>query len=82
MFVAGNRTTAAVGFDRTGEECYVTIASHSDVVIAAVTAGRAEFVRLHRAGHIDDETLHHLDLDVLAAVAAKSETPNSALAPS
>ena len=42
---------------------------------AAVTAGRAELVRLHRAGRIDDETLHDLehdlDLEELAAAAAK-----------
>jgi CPA1 family monovalent cation:H+ antiporter len=53
----------------------VAIASHFDVIIAAVAAGRAELVRLHRAGCIDDETLHDLehdlDLEELAAAAAK-----------
>jgi CPA1 family monovalent cation:H+ antiporter len=57
------------------EERNVAIASHFDVIIAAVAAGRAELVRLHRAGRIDDETLHDLehdlDLEELAAAAAK-----------
>lgn len=71
------RTRATVGdaFDGTAEERSAAIASHFDVIIAAVTAGRAELVRLHRTGSIDDETLHDLehdlDLEELAAVAAK-----------
>ncbi|MEG3148556.1 Na+/H+ antiporter [Sphingomonas sp. ZT3P38] len=52
------------------------IARHFDLVIAAVAAGRLELVRLHRAGDIDDKTLHNLELDLdleeLAAVAAKN----------
>lgn len=51
------------------------IAAHFGLVIAAVAAGRTELVRLHRAGDIDDETLHNLerdlDLEELAAIAAK-----------
>jgi CPA1 family monovalent cation:H+ antiporter len=69
------RATAADAFDGTVEERNAAIASHFDVIIAAVTAGRAELVRLHRAGQIDDETLHDLehdlDLEELAAAAAK-----------
>jgi hypothetical protein len=69
------RATAADAFDGTVEERNAAIASHFDVIIAAVTAGRAELVRLHRAGRIDDETLHDLehdlDLEELAAAAAK-----------
>jgi CPA1 family monovalent cation:H+ antiporter len=69
------RATAADAFDGTAEERDLAIASHFDVIIAAVTAGRAELVRLHRAGDIDDETLHDLehdlDLEELAAAAAK-----------
>ena len=52
------------------------IAAHFDLVIAAVAAGRTELVRLHRAGDIDDETLHNLehdlDLEELAAIASKT----------
>ena len=49
--------------------------AHFDIVIAAVAAGRAELVRLHRAHEISDETLHNLerdlDLEELGAIAAK-----------
>lgn len=40
--------------------------SHFDVVLAAIAAGRAELIRIHRAGLIEDEVLHDLehDLDV------------------
>lgn len=52
------------------------IQAHFDVVLEAVAAGRRELVRLHRAGDIDDETLHELerdlDLEELSAIAAKS----------
>lgn len=40
------------------------INSHFDVVLAAVAAGRAEVVRMHRARDIDDETLHMLERDL------------------
>lgn len=69
------RATAADRFEGTVEEQTLAIASHFDVIIAGVDAGRAELVRLHRTGRIDDETLHDLerdlDLEELAAVAAK-----------
>ncbi len=69
------RATAGEAFDGTPEERTEAIARHFDVIIAAVAAGRAELVRLHRAGQIDDETLHDLehdlDLEELGAVAAK-----------
>lgn len=69
------RATAGEAFDGTAEERNEAIARHFDVIIAAVEAGRAELVRLHRAGQIDDETLHDLehdlDLEELGAVAAK-----------
>ncbi|MFK0165496.1 Na+/H+ antiporter [Rhizobium sp. NPDC090279] len=50
--------------------------AHFDVVLEAVATGRRELIRLHRAGDIDDETLHELerdlDLEELSAIAAKS----------
>ncbi len=50
--------------------------AHFDVVLAAVATGRRELIRLHRAGEIDDETLHELerdlDLEELSAISAKS----------
>jgi monovalent cation/hydrogen antiporter len=52
------------------------LVAHFDVVIAAVAAGRAELVRLHRARDISDDTLHNLerdlDLEELGAIAAKN----------
>lgn len=51
--------------------------AHFNVVVAAVGAGRAELVRLHRAGEIDDETLHELerdlDLEEMAAISQMSQ---------
>ena len=48
--------------------------AHFTTVIAAIRAGRAELVRLHRADLIDNETLHalehDLDLEELGAIAA------------
>ncbi|WP_434665494.1 Na+/H+ antiporter [Paraburkholderia sp. A3BS-1L] len=38
--------------------------AHYDVVLAAVSAGRAEVLRLHRAGLIDDAMLHMIERDL------------------
>lgn len=40
------------------------IQSHFDVMLAAIAAGRAELVRLHREGRIEDEVLHDLERDL------------------
>jgi monovalent cation/hydrogen antiporter len=40
------------------------IRAHFDVVLDAVAAGRAELVRLHRKGMIEDEVLHDLERDL------------------
>ena len=37
---------------------------HFDVVLAAIAAARAELIRLHRAGLIEDEVLHNLERDL------------------
>ncbi|SEV96968.1 Na+/H+ antiporter [Luteibacter sp. 329MFSha] len=37
---------------------------HYDVVLAAIAAGRAELLRLHRSGRIHDELLHYLERDL------------------
>lgn len=37
---------------------------HIDVVVAAISAGRAELLRLHRAGLIEDEVLQDLERDL------------------
>ena len=50
--------------------------AHFDLVLEAVATGRRELIRLHRAGEIDDETLHELerdlDLEELSALSAKA----------
>jgi hypothetical protein len=50
--------------------------AHFDLVLEAVAPGRRELIRLHRAGEIDDETLHELerdlDLEELSAISAKA----------
>ncbi|MBS7543808.1 Na+/H+ antiporter [Ancylobacter oerskovii] len=50
--------------------------AHFDVVLEAVRAGRAELLRLHRSGDIDEETLQELerdlDLEELGALAEKA----------
>jgi Na+/H+ antiporter len=50
--------------------------AHFDLVLEAIKAGRAELIRLHRAGDIDEATLHELehdlDLEELSAISAKS----------
>jgi monovalent cation/hydrogen antiporter len=50
--------------------------AHFDLVLAANAAGRAELLRLHRAGQIDDRVLHELERDLdfeeLSALSAKA----------
>jgi monovalent cation/hydrogen antiporter len=40
------------------------IRAHFDAVLAATAAARAELVRLHRQGLIEDEVLHNLERDL------------------
>jgi Na+/H+ antiporter len=40
------------------------IKPHFDVMLTAIAAGRAELIRLHRQGRIEDETLHDLERDL------------------
>lgn len=40
------------------------VQSHYDVIREAVAAGRAELLRMHRAGEIDDATLRELERDL------------------
>lgn len=40
------------------------LGSHFDVVLAAIAAGRAELIRIHREGLIEDEVLHNLERDL------------------
>ena len=53
-------------------ECYAqdapaameVLRPHFDVVLAAIAGSREELIRLHRAGHIEDEVLHELERDL------------------
>lgn len=53
------------------------VRTHFDVVLAAIAAGRAELIRLHRKGLIEDEVLHELerdlDLEETGALAQRGE---------
>ena len=70
------RATVGESFAGTAEERTHAIASHFDVIIGAVVAGRAELVQLHRAHRIDNETMRSLELDLdleeLGAISAKA----------
>lgn len=46
------------------ESFMVGIRTHFDVVLIALAAGRAELIRIHRAGLIEDEVLHELERDL------------------
>jgi CPA1 family monovalent cation:H+ antiporter len=70
------RAVSIVDYAERTEHYTPMLQAHFDVVLAAVAAGRRELIRLHRAGDIDDETLHELerdlDLEELSAISAKS----------
>ena len=67
----GHRARAAQRFSQDAEVLAGERSAHFDVVLAAVAAGRAEALRLHRSGQIHDEVLnaleHDLDLQELSA---------------
>jgi monovalent cation/hydrogen antiporter len=58
------------------EEYGPMLHAHFDLVLEAVAVARAELIRLHRGGEIDEETLQELerdlDLEELSALAAKA----------
>ncbi len=65
------RARAAARFSAASEELAPQKREHFTVVLAAISAGRAELLRLHRAGSIHDSVLqtleHELDLEELSA---------------
>jgi CPA1 family monovalent cation:H+ antiporter len=67
----GYRARAAARFSEAGGALAGDRAAHFGVVLAAVEAGRAELLRLHRAGEIHDTVLHaleqELDLEEMSA---------------
>ena len=70
------RADAIVDYVGNEEQFQPRLQAHFDVVLAAIAAGRAELLRLHRAGDIDDRTLHELERDLdfeeLASLSAKA----------
>ncbi|QWF17045.1 Na+/H+ antiporter [Lysobacter capsici] len=70
------KAVAIVDYAERTEHYTPLIHAHFDVVLEAVACGRRELIRLHRAGDIDDETLHELerdlDLEELSAMSAKA----------
>lgn len=78
MLLERYRRRASASQNYAGDEAKYQPAlyAHFDLVLEAVAAGRAELLRLHRAGEIDDRTLHELerDLDIeeLGATSAKA----------
>lgn len=70
------KATMIVDYVGQEEEFAPMLHAHFDLVLKAVAAGRAELIRLHRAGDIDEETLHELerdlDLEELSAISAKA----------
>jgi monovalent cation/hydrogen antiporter len=70
------RATMIVDYIGQEEQYAPQLHAHFDVVLEAIAAGRAELIRLHRAGDIDEDTLHELerdfDLEELSAISAKS----------
>jgi Na+/H+ antiporter len=70
------RTTAIAKYVERSDNMRPLLHAHFNVVLEAVATGRRELIRLHRAGEIDDETLHELerdlDLEELSAISAKA----------
>lgn len=72
------RVRARISSDYAGQEAHFAdrLHAHFDLVLEAIAAGRAELLRLHRAGEIDEETFqeleHDLDLEEMSAWAAKA----------
>jgi len=58
------RDRATQRYARDVEAFMPNIRAHFDVILAAVAAGRAELIRLHRNGEIEDEVLHDLERDL------------------
>lgn len=58
------RAAATEKYAREPDGFMQNIRGHFTLMLKAVTAGRAELIRLHRAGDIEDETLHNLERDL------------------
>ena len=78
MLLERYRRRASASKNYAGDEAQYRplLHAHFDLVLEAVAVARGELLRLHRAGEIDDRTLHELerDLDIeeLGATSAKA----------
>lgn len=70
------KASASLRFAEETESLRPILHAHFDVILEAIAVGRAELLRLHRRGDIDDETLveleRDLDIEELGALAAKA----------
>jgi CPA1 family monovalent cation:H+ antiporter len=71
-----NRARISASYAGNESQYQPQLQAHFDLVLECVAVGRTELLRLHRAGEIDDRTLHELerdlDLEELAALSAKA----------
>jgi CPA1 family monovalent cation:H+ antiporter len=58
------RVSLSESYSKTPEAFTGGRTAHYDVVLAAIAAGRAELLRLHRSGRIHDELLHYIERDL------------------
>jgi CPA1 family monovalent cation:H+ antiporter len=78
MLLERYQRRAVISVDYAGREEHFAerLHAHFDLVLEAIAAGRTELIRLHRAGDIDEDTLHELerdlDLEELSALSAKA----------
>ena len=78
MLLAQYTKKAAAYSNYAGQEAELapSVHAHFDVVLAAIAASRAELIRLHRVGDIDEHTLgelqKNLDLEELNTLAVRS----------
>jgi CPA1 family monovalent cation:H+ antiporter len=70
------KATSLANYPGREDDYRPSLHAHFDVVLQAIAAGRAELLRLHRSGGIDEETLQELerdlDLEELSALSAKA----------
>ena len=58
------RLRATERFAQDADRFMKDIRPHFDMILRSIAAGRAELIRIHRAGEIEDETLHDLERDL------------------
>jgi Na+/H+ antiporter len=59
-----SRAAATERYAGDADNFMADIRPHFDVMLKAIAAGRAELIRLHRQGQIEDEVLHDLERDL------------------